>query len=584
MAVHTTRPSSEDTAKPPAARIVLAVRSRPRRALILSVAALVIVTVVGYGGAAAYTGNDVPRGTDVSGVHIGGLSERAAMERLDQRLGPRAAQPLRVRVRGQDVTLDPAKAGLSLDSRATVDAALEGRFGFVSVFSAIFGGREITPQVRMDETRFAAALGQINKRIGTPVREGAVKFRGTTPEPVLPQPGTGLDARAAAAPIKAAFLAALRGKPTTPELQTSPLQPKADANEIRQVAAGPARVAVSGPVTLAVDGKRVTVEPRSFAPHLVFAPDDSGKVSPRIDGPGLARELGTRLRDLERPARDATFKVKSGKLRLVPSTEGRGVDSRALGDAVAGTVLRPQGREVNVPMTVDKPRVATDQARNMGIKQKISSFTTRHPCCAPRVKNIHTIADILDGYIVRPGETFSLNGIVGKRDKARGFVEAPMILNGRYVDDVGGGISQFATTMFNAVFFGGLQDVQHTPHSYYISRYPAGRESTVSFPQPDFRWRNDSPYGVLVDTAYTDTSLTVSFWSTKRYDVESTSSEKYAIKSFESKTESGPKCIPMPGAEGFQIDVWRIFKQNGKEVRRQKFHTTYEAEPRITCR
>jgi vancomycin resistance protein YoaR len=138
--------------------------------------------------------------------------------------------------------------------------------------------------------------------------------------------------------------------------------------------------------------------------------------------------------------------------------------------------------------------------------------------------------------------------------------------------------------MFNAVFFGGLQDVQHTPHSYYISRYPAGRESTVSFPQPDFRWRNDSPYGVLVDTAYTDTSLTVSFWSTERYDVESKSSEKYAIKSFESKTESGPKCIPMPGAEGFQIDVWRIFKQNGKEVRRQKFHTTYEAEPRITCR
>jgi vancomycin resistance protein YoaR len=570
--------------KPPAARIVLAVRSRPRRALILSVAALVIVTVVGYGSAAAYTGNDVPRGTEVSGVDIGGLSERAAVERLDQRLGPRAAQPLRVRVRGQDVTLDPAKAGLSLDSRATVDAAMEGRFGFVSVFSAVFGGREITPQVRMDEARFAAALGQINKRIGTPVREGAVKFRGTTPEPVLPQQGTGLDARAAAAPIKAAFLAVLKGKPTTPELQTSPLRPKADANEIRQVAAGPARVAVSGPVTLAVDGKRVTVQPRSFAPHLVFAPDDSGKVSPRIDGPGLARELGTRLRGLERPARDATFKVKSGKLRLVPSVEGRAVDARALGDAVAGAVLRPQGREVNVPMTVDKPRVATGQAGNMGIKQKISSFTTRHPCCAPRVKNIHTIADILDGYIVRPGETFSLNGIVGKRDKARGFVEAPMILNGRYVDDVGGGISQFATTMFNAVFFGGLQDVQHTPHSYYISRYPAGRESTVSFPQPDFRWRNDSPYGVLVDTAYTDTSLTVSFWSTERYDVESKSSEKYAIKSFESKTESGPKCIPMPGAEGFQIDVWRIFKQNGKEVRRQKFHTTYEAEPRITCR
>ena len=584
MAVHTTRPSSEDTAKPPAARIVLAVRSRPRRALILSVAALVIVTAVGYGGAAVYAGTGVPRGTSVVGVDIGGLSERSAVERLERELGPRAAQPLQVRVQGREVTLEPAEAGLSLDSRATVDAALQGGFGFTSVFSAVFGGREITPQVRIDETRFAATLGQINKRIGTSVREGAVKFRGTTPETVLPQPGTGLDARAAAGPIKAAFLAVLEGKSTIPELQTSPLKPKADANEIRRVAAGPAQVAMSGPVALVVDGERITVAPRSFAPYLVFAPDQAGRVSPRVDGPGLARELGTRLRALERPARDATFDVKSGKLALVPSVVGRAVDARALGDAVAGAVLRPQGREVTLPMTVDKPRVATDQARNLGIKQKISSFTTRHPCCAPRVKNIHTIAGILDGYIVRPGETFSLNGIVGNRDKPRRIVEAPMILNGRYVDDVGGGISQFATTMFNAVFFGGLQDVQHTPHSYYISRYPAGRESTVSFPQPDFRWRNDSPYGVLVDTAYTDTSVTVSFWSTKRYEIESKRSGKYAIKSFESKTESGPKCIPMPGAEGFQIDVWRIFKQNGKEVRRQKFHTTYEAEPRITCR
>ncbi|MBA9002797.1 vancomycin resistance protein YoaR [Actinomadura cellulosilytica] len=158
-----------------------------------------------------------------------------------------------------------------------------------------------------------------------------------------------------------------------------------------------------------------------------------------------------------------------------------------------------------------------------------------------------------------------------------------MILNGRYVNDVGGGISQFATTMFNAVFFGGLQDVQHTPHSFYISRYPAGRESTVSYPKPDFRWRNDSPYGVLVDTSYTDTSITVTFWSTKRYHIESKSSGRYAVTPFTSKTDSSPDCIPMPGAEGFKIDVWRIFKQNGRTVRTQKFHTTYLPEPRITC-
>ncbi|MFC7564485.1 VanW family protein [Actinomadura namibiensis] len=213
----------------------------------------------------------------------------------------------------------------------------------------------------------------------------------------------------------------------------------------------------------------------------------------------------------------------------------------------------------------------------------MSTFTTRFPCCAPRVRNIQTISRILDGRIVRPGETFSLNGTVGRRDRARGFVEAPMILNGRFVNDVGGGVSQFTTTMFNAVFFGGLEDVQHTPHSFHISRYPAGRESTVSYPQPDFRWRNDSPYGVLIDTSFTGTSVTVTFWSTRRYEIRSQSSARYAVRGFESRTESGPGCIPMPGAEGFKIDVWRIFKRDGKVVRRQKFHTTYLPEPRVTC-
>ncbi|MFG1957372.1 VanW family protein [Nonomuraea sp. NPDC049028] len=227
--------------------------------------------------------------------------------------------------------------------------------------------------------------------------------------------------------------------------------------------------------------------------------------------------------------------------------------------------------------------MTTEAAKKLGIKEKVSSFTTRHPCCAPRVTNIHRIADIVDGYVVKPGETFSLNGLVGKRDKARGFVEAPMILNNRFVNDVGGGVSQFATTMFNAVFFGGFQDVQHTPHQYYISRYPAGRESTVSFPQPDFRWRNDSPYGVLIKTSYTGTSITVQFWSTKRYDIESQSSSRYQVKPITTITDSGPECIPMGGAEGFTIDVWRIFKENGKTVRKQQFHTVYAPEPRLTC-
>ncbi|MFF5264856.1 VanW family protein [Actinomadura viridis] len=526
----------------------------------------------------ASAGDQVPHGTRVLGVDIGGLTEPTARGRLDGALRERLQRPLTVRAGSKSTSLAPREAGLTLDTTATVKAAMRGRFNPLDIMDRALGGKEIEPRVKVDRARLEAASGRLNHAIGTPAREGRVVFRGTTPQAVLPRDGLGVDPRTAAQRIQAAYLTA-----DSVTLPVGPLRPRASADAVRQAVTGPARTAMSAPVLLVAGKERLTVPPATFARHLQFVPDGAGTLRPQVDGTRLAAALGARVRRLEQPAKDATYKIQRGAPRLVASREGRAIDRGRLGEAFAPAVTSPEPRRVTVPLKVAKPRVTTEEARRLGIKEKISTFTTRHPCCAPRVKNIQTIADILDGHLVKPGETFSLNGIVGKRDRARGFVEAPMILRGRYVNDVGGGISQFATTMFNAVFFGGLQDVQHTPHSYYISRYPAGRESTVSYPQPDFRWRNDSPHGVLVDTGYTSTSITVTFWGTKRYDIESQSSARYGIKGFESKTDPAPDCIPMPGAEGFKIDVWRIFKQNGKVVRRQRFHTVYLPEPRITC-
>jgi vancomycin resistance protein YoaR len=199
------------------------------------------------------------------------------------------------------------------------------------------------------------------------------------------------------------------------------------------------------------------------------------------------------------------------------------------------------------------------------------------------VQNIHTIADIVDGYVVLPGETFSLNAVVGKRDTARGFVQAPQILRGEFVKEVGGGVSQFATTLFNAVFFSGLKDVQHTPHSYYISRYPPGRESTVSYPEPDFRFQDDAPTGVLITTAYTARSITVTFWGTKRYDVEAETGPRTRIRPYEKQYVTRDDCTPASGAEGFDIVVTRVFKQAGRVVKREPFKTRYKPEPNFIC-
>ncbi len=147
----------------------------------------------------------------------------------------------------------------------------------------------------------------------------------------------------------------------------------------------------------------------------------------------------------------------------------------------------------------------------------VSSFTTYHPAGQSRNININLIADKMDGAVVLPGEVFSLNDYVGERKEEDGFVRAGAIIGGRVVCcaspiNVGGGSSQFATTFYSAIFFGGYEDVFHRPHSLYFSRYPVVREATLGFPGPDVKFRNDTAFPVTIKTEYTDTSITVKLY------------------------------------------------------------------------
>ncbi|HLM06591.1 MAG TPA: VanW family protein, partial [Blastococcus sp.] len=151
---------------------------------------------------------------------------------------------------------------------------------------------------------------------------------------------------------------------------------------------------------------------------------------------------------------------------------------------------------------------------------------------------------------------------------------------------VGGGISQFATTMFNAVFFSGLEDIYHKPHSYYISRYPAGREATVYEGQIDLQWKNDSDTGVYIDTRWTPGTITVTFYGTKRYEIESISGPRVNVRepAVQEKVDDG-NCRSQAGAQGFDITVTRVFRDlnSGAEIKREDFRTHYAAEPIIRC-
>jgi vancomycin resistance protein YoaR len=225
---------------------------------------------------------------------------------------------------------------------------------------------------------------------------------------------------------------------------------------------------------------------------------------------------------------------------------------------------------------------ATD-AREPTVLRVVSTFTTSFTPGEARNINIVLVARRVDGAVIKPGETFSLNDYTGPRGYAEGYVDAPVILYGRLVNAVGGGISQFTTTLFNAVYYAGLEDVFHKPHSYYISRYPPVVESTIYYPTLDLRFRNDTDHGILVDTSTTNHSVTVTLWGAKEYDVSTKWGPKRDISHPRTVRVAARGCVPSAGSDGFVQDAWRIFKRHGVEVRRERFSWRYRAEPRFIC-
>jgi vancomycin resistance protein YoaR len=213
---------------------------------------------------------------------------------------------------------------------------------------------------------------------------------------------------------------------------------------------------------------------------------------------------------------------------------------------------------VRLAVIETQPKVSTEQATK--IDQLIGTFTTAHACCAPRVTNIHRIAELIDGSMIAPGATFSLNAASGRRTAENGFVSAPAIADGELVDQFGGGVSQFSTTLFNAAWFSGLPILKHQPHSKYISRYPPGREATLDYDTIDQTIKNTTDIPVVIRTMTTGTTVTVALYGhTGDREVKSTTGQR----------------VPRSTGEGFSITVQRSVLQDGAEQSEDTLNWSY---------
>ncbi|MBT8202297.1 MAG: VanW family protein, partial [Acidimicrobiia bacterium] len=308
-----------------------------------------------------------------------------------------------------------------------------------------------------------------------------------------------------------------------------------------------------------------------------------------FDPEAVADRMAPVVAALEAPPRNAELAVTGDdEVIIVPGRSGTVIDPELIAAELAVAAYLP-GRRAALPFATGvEPEFSTTDAEALGIAGKVSEFTTFHPCCQPRVTNIQRMADLVDGVIVLPGEEFSLNEHVGMRTIENGFVEAPMILRGEFVPSVGGGVSQFATTLFNAMFFGGYEDVYHQPHSYYFSRYPEGREATVSFPNPELIFRNDTAAAILIKTEYTDESITVKFFGDNEGRQVSDSlsprrNERGPATDYvaDASVTPGSQVVIDRGTTGWTVTVGRTITYEDGSERTEEWDWTYRPQPRV---
>lgn len=554
-------------------------------ALLIAGVLVLLCVLAALGERLAYRGRVLP-GVEIAGLDAGGMPERRLAATLRGEARRLTTQPVRARAGGTMLSVNPSALGLELDPVPNVRAARRaGRQGGPLAVLAGTILRRVRPDrldlvVGLDDDRLAGVLDGWVRLTGRGLVDGDLRFEGARVVPVWPRAGIGVQRVEAERRLRAHLAAGGRGVVRLPVGRTDPVIDRADVTRaLRQ-----ARRILAAPITFTIPAEapqRVRLEPEAIGGVLATRVRGS-RLTVTADPARLRGMLAEPLAAAETPPVDATWEVDGTRARVVPARDGRLADL----DAAAAAIARAE-RRIAVGMQPVPPARTTEWAERLNITELVSSYTTSHPCCQPRVRNIHLAADTINGTVVEPGAVFSLNQALGPRTTEKGYVPAPAITADLdYEDAVGGGVSQLSTTLFNAVFFGCYEDVTHTVHSLYISRYPMGREATLNYPSIDNKFRNDSGSGVLIRTSYTATSITVSLYGNREGRMCRAEGPNIletippSVTYVDDPTlPAGTERVVREGLTGYVVENFRVISRPGRPDVRQRFVARYAMRP-----
>ncbi len=497
---------------------------------------LVALLCLAWGVDSAISANTVARNVQVQGIELGGMTSAEVREVTAGLTSQLRDEPVTISVEESTITTDLVRLGVRIDHDRVVSDAFQARSGgsaFAAPFRWLSSFRtpvELdTPYVIDADAVQAAVSTFIAPQLDGP-RSPTLELVGSRFTPVPGASGAVVDPAQLVDRItgligrKGPHAFSLTPYPSRPTLSLDTVGRV--AVELNKVTADPLRVQVLDQSSdLAPDELRSIIDIENSEEGTFWQVNQGRALQ-------LLRGRFDRLGD---PNQQARFIVVQNQPEIVPADETLVCCDDKTAALLRGALLSPPTLPISEDgedsggdpiRTVELSPIVTDGTKGvaeleaLGVVELVSTFTTNHACCENRVDNIQLFADTVRGTVISPGEVLSLNALVGERTEEKGYKKAGAINLGSLEPQIGGGVSQAITTIFNAAFFAGLDFDEYQAHSLYFSRYPEGREATISWPRPDLKLRNGTPYGVLIWTEYTSTSITASMYSTKHIEVE----------------------------------------------------------------
>lgn len=553
-------------------------KNRAKGILIGILVGLIVIFAGVYAVDVFLNKDNIPRGTTVGGVSISNMSHDEARATLESELADDVAQPVMVTAGEQSTSFDPVAGGVGIDWDATITGTGEQSWNPFTRFLAFFKESE-SPIVSVTDT---AAFGpELDRMTGELFREpvsGSLLIDAGNLVVNDTIDGQSVDRAALEEAVTNNWL-----NPEGVEVEPEVVPAAISQDNIDELAEGPGEKAVSDPFTVRGDDDAESVIPVERMGEVVTFPEDNGTIRVDVNKEVATEILAEGLADTEEEPTNAQISFSGGSRVVTPEINGHEINWDLTLADIANNITGDAPRTIDAIYEDTPAEFTAEDAQNATFNEVMGEFTTGDFSAASGT-NIRLAAQMIDGAVISPGDTFSMNNYTGPRGAAQGFVESGIILNGRSDTAVGGGISQLATTLYNASYFAGLEDIAHTPHSYYISRYPAGREATIYDGAIDLQFRNNTPYPVMISASAGDSTVTVQILGVDTTSVQSINNGRWATTSPNTVRVSGSDCAPSTGAPGFTTSDTRIISDlSGNEISRETITTVYDPSPNVVC-